>query len=177
MWDQINLSCQRRLDIFSAILAMIALFGMPTAAAAQDSADSSAVILQPLELVNTSDLEFGSIIVGNTGGTVVIDPNNDNRTLSASLVAGSQNGAAAQFLTFGGPLQFVFVSRGPLPVLTRDGGTETMNVTNLQLNGPVFRFLDAAGVLDLRVGGTLVVNANQAPGTYRGTFQINVTYF
>jgi hypothetical protein len=52
-----------------------------------------------------------------------------------------------------------------------------MNVSGLTLNGPTFRFLDEAGVLDLRVGGTLQVGANQAPGTYRGTFQINVTYF
>jgi hypothetical protein len=52
-----------------------------------------------------------------------------------------------------------------------------MNVSGLTLNGPTFRFLDEAGVLDLRIGGTLQVEANQASGTYRGTFQINVTYF
>lgn len=150
---------------------------LPGQALAQDTADSSAVVLQPLELVNLSDLEFGSIVAGDTAGTVTIAATDDSRTLSGGLVGGSRDGAAARFLTFGGPLQFIFVSRGPLPVLTRDGGTETMNVSSLILNGPTFRFLDAAGVLDLRVGGTLQVNADQAPGNYRGTFQINVTYF
>ncbi len=52
-----------------------------------------------------------------------------------------------------------------------------MNVTVLTLNGPTLRFLSAAGLLDLRVGGTLAVKANQAEGDYSGTFQIIVTYF
>ncbi|WP_438728859.1 DUF4402 domain-containing protein [Parasphingorhabdus sp. DH2-15] len=163
--------------LFAAILVAILSLTLSGKARAQDTADSSAVVLQPLELVNTTDLEFGSLIAGNTAGTVTINAADDGRTLSGNLVGGSQNGAAARFLTFGGPLQFIFVSRGPLPVLTRDGGSETMNVSALTLNGPAFRFLGAAGVLDLRVGGTLQVNADQAPGTYRGTFQINVTYF
>lgn len=160
-----------------ALLAAFACFLLPNHAFAQENADSSAVVLQPLELVNVSDLEFGSIITNNNAGTVTISATNDDRTFSGGLIGGTQDGAAARFLTFGGPLQFIFVSRGPLPVLTRDGGTETMNVSGLTLNGPTFRFLDAAGVLDLRIGGTLQVPANQAPGTYRGTFQINVTYF
>jgi hypothetical protein len=32
-------------------------------------------------------------------------------------------------------------------------------------------------VLDLRVGGTLAVAANQLAGTYSGNFDITVTYF
>jgi Domain of unknown function (DUF4402) len=74
-------------------------------------------------------------------------------------------------------LQTLQVNRGPLPVLNRAGGGATMNVTGLTLNGPVTRFLNAAGVLDLRVGGTLAVGANQLSGSYSGTFQIIVTYF
>jgi hypothetical protein len=47
----------------------------------------------------------------------------------------------------------------------------------LTLNGPTLRFLNAAGLLDLRVGGTLDVTANKLAGDYSGTFDIIVTYF
>lgn len=112
-----------------------------------------------------------------TGGTITINPNTDARTTTGGVTAAGGTPQAAQFYTYGGPLQTVQVNRGPLPVLTRVGGGATMNVTGLTLNGPTLRFLNAAGLLDLRVGGTLNVTANKLPGSYIGTFQIIVTYF
>ncbi|MEO1046216.1 MAG: DUF4402 domain-containing protein [Pseudomonadota bacterium] len=164
-------------QLIAAALAAASFCATGTAAQAQERADAQAVTLRPLSLVNLSDLEFGSMISGNSTGTVVVNASTDARTVSGGVTAGSSGGAAARFLTFGGPLQFIFVTRGPLPVLTRDGGSETMRVDQLTLNGPTFRFLNEAGVLDLRVGGRLRVGANQTPGTYRGTFEITVTYF
>lgn len=145
--------------------------------AADDSADSEAVVVTPLSLVNTSDLEFGALLSGATAGTVTINPNNDARSTTGGVIAAGSGGQAAQFLTYGGPRQFIFVTRGPLPVLDRIGGGGSMSVSQLTLNGPVFRFLNSAGLLDLRVGGRLQVGANQAPGVYEGDFQITVTYF
>lgn len=166
-----------RYHLSAALLGAASLFATGTVAHAQERADAQAVTLQPLSIVNLSDLEFGSLIAGDSSGTVVINPANDARTTSGGVTAGSTGGAAARFLTFGGPLQFISITRGPLPVLRREGGTETMNVNQLTLNGPTFRFLNEAGLLDLRVGGRLIVAANQAPGQYSGTFEITVTYF
>lgn len=161
----------------AAMASAVALGHSGAANAADDTADSEAVIVTPLSLVNTSDLEFGSLLAGPSAGTVVINPNNDARTVTGGPIGVGSGGQAAQFWTYGGPLQFVFVTRGPLPILNRTGGGGSMNVSNLTLNGPVFRFLNAAGLLDLRVGGTLQVGASQAPGLYEGDFQITVTYF
>ncbi|MEM1132235.1 MAG: DUF4402 domain-containing protein [Pseudomonadota bacterium] len=166
-----------RTRLYAAALMAVLFFAIGTAAHAQERAEAQAVTLQPLSIVNLSDLEFGTLISGDSAGTVVINPNNDNRTVSGGVTGGANGGAAARFLTYGGPLQFIFVTRGPFPVLTREGGSETMNVDLLTLNGSTFRFLDEAGLLDLRVGGRLNVGANQAPGRYSGTFEITVTYF
>lgn len=84
---------------------------------------------------------------------------------------------AAPFYTYATGHQTLQVTRGPLLVLNRAGGGATMNVTQLTLNGPVLRVIGAAGLLDLRVGGTLAVAANQMDGTYSGVFNITVTYF
>jgi hypothetical protein len=64
-----------------------------------------------------------------------------------------------------------------------------MTVTNITINGdpdliPIQsnpnweRFLigSANGIFIFRVGGTLNVNPNQAPGVYTGTFDIRLDY-
>lgn len=160
-----------------ALSALTMLSMSSNAFAANEPTAGQANIVQRLSLLNTADLDFGSFFPGATGGTVVINANTGNRATTGSVVTVGGGNNAAQFLTIGGPSTLLLVQRGPLPVLTRFGGTETMNVTGLTLNGPVFRFLGADGLLDLRVGGTLAVGANQAAGFYSGTFDIIVTYF
>lgn len=145
--------------------------------AATATGNSEAVLLRPLSIVNTDDLDFGTLLRGATAGTVVIDPFTDARSTTGGVTAAGGAPLAARFVTYGGPLQTLQVNRGPLPVLTRIGGGATMNVTQLTLNGPTLRFLSAAGIVDLRVGGTMNVAANQLEGTYTGTFTIIVTYF
>ncbi|SIO14884.1 protein of unknown function [Parasphingorhabdus marina DSM 22363] len=159
------------------IFALVALTTAPAAFAQSASAEGRAIALAPLSLVNVTDLEFGTMISGPAPGTATVNPFTGARSTTGGVTGASNDSSAARFVTYGGPLQFIFVTRGPLPVLTRDGGTETMNVSGLTLDGSTFRFLNAAGVVDLNVGGTLQVGADQEPGTYRGTFDITVTYF
>lgn len=147
------------------------------AAAQPTMAQAQAITLKPLSLINLTPLKFGGVIAGTAAGKVIVDPDNDARSTTGGVTAAGGGPAAARFLTYGGPLQFVQVNRGPLPVLTRTGGTQKMNVDNLTLNGPVNRFLNGAGLLDLRVGGQLAVKANQTPGEYTGNFLIYVTYY
>jgi Domain of unknown function (DUF4402) len=160
----------------TAIVVLAMLAGTPAFAATTNS-NAKAITLRPLSIINLSDLDFATNISGTTAGTVVIDPTTDARSVTGGVVAAGGTPQAAQFYTYGGPLQTLQVFRGPLPILNRAGGGATMNVTGLTLNGPTTRFLNAAGLLDLRVGGTLAVGANQMSGSYSGTFQIIVNYF
>ena len=157
-----------------------ALFAAATPGAALSATASTAakaITLRPLSLLKLRDLDFATNISGATNGTIIIDPTTDARTTTGGVTAAGGTPQAAQFYTYGGPLQNVQVNRGPLPVLNRVGGGGTMNVTGLTLNGPTLRFLNAAGLLDLRVGGTLNVTANKLAGDYSATFDIIVTYF
>lgn len=158
-------------------LALAGLLSATPAFAAGSAGTSTVVTLRPLSIVNITELDFGVLASGTTAGTVVINPTNDARTVTGGVIAAGGTPNAGKFYTYGGPLQYVQVNRGPLPVLNRAGGGGSMNVTQLTLNGPTLRYLDTAGLLDLRVGGTLAVGANQANGDYSGTFQIIVTYF
>jgi len=56
------------------------------------------------------------------------------------------------------------------------GGTETMTLSNFTLEGLDKRAVAARVAFDFRVGGTLSVAANQADGTYVGTFDVSIQY-
>jgi len=156
---------------------MLAVAFASPAKAAGAASTANAITLRPLSILNITELDFGSIAAGTAAGTVVIDPTTDARSTTGGVTPAGGTPNAGKFYTYGGPLQTVQVNRGALPVLSRAGGGATMNVTQLTLNGPTLRFLDSAGLLDLRVGGTLAIGANQLAGSYSGTFQIIVTYF
>ncbi len=145
--------------------------------AATQSGTAKVITLKPLSIVKLRDLEFGTLASGTTAGTVVIDPTTDARVTTGGVLAAGGAPQAAQFYTYGTGNLILQVTRGPLPVLNRAGGGASMNVTQLTLNGPTLRVLNAAGLIDLRVGGTLAVAANQIDGVYAGTFDITVTYF
>ena len=145
--------------------------------AAATTAPAKAVTLRPLSIVNTEDLDFGTMVAAATAGTVVIDPFTAARTKTGGPLLAGGSPRTGQFVTYGGPLQTLQVNRGPLPVLNRVGGGATMSLTQLTLDGPTTRFLNAAGVVELNIGGTLAINANQLAGDYAGTYQIIVTYF
>lgn len=147
------------------------------AQAATQSGTAKVITLKPLSIVKLRDLDFGRLASGTTAGTVVIDPTTDARSTTGGVLAAGGAPLAAQFYTYATGNQTLQVTRGPLPILNRAGGGASMNVTQLTLNGPVLRVIAAAGLLDLRVGGTLAVAANQMDGTYSGNFDITVTYF
>jgi len=161
----------------TACLFAIALAVPCGVQAATQSTSARAITLRPLSIVKLRDLDFGRLMSGTTAGTVVIDPNNDARTTTGGVTAAGGTPLAAQFYTYATGNQALQVTRGPFPVLTRAGGGATMTLTQLTLNGPVLRVIGAAGLLDLRVGGTLAVAANQLDGAYVGNFDITVTYF
>lgn len=162
--------------IATALVCAAALVGAPAYAASQPGT-ATVVTLKPLSIVKLRDLDFGVMVAGATAGTVTLDPTTDLRTTTGGTTAAGGTPRAAQFYTYGTANLVLQVTRGALPVLTRSGGGGTMSVTQLTLNGPTTRVLNSAGLLDLRVGGDLAVGANQAGGTYSGTFQITVTYF
>ena len=91
----------------------------------------------------------------------------------------------AQFNASGTPNAVTTFSMTPGTITVRRvSGTETMtiNVVRLSAAGGTpqtinrNRTLPASGVLPFAVAGRLNVRANQVPGTYSGTFTINVNY-
>lgn len=158
-------------------LCAISLASIPGTAWAQSATgQGEAVVVRPLSLVNTEDLRFGSLIAGGTGGGAVI-----SQTSGARMVTGGATGAPSDF----GPAQFVaaglaniiaIISVNNSTTINRVGGGASMAVADIATNRAAITLLPPGGVLDINVGGRLIVGANQMPGDYAGTFTLTVIY-
>jgi hypothetical protein len=159
-------------------LAWSVLAGAP-ALAASVTASVELKVVQPFTIARTADLAFGALVPGSTGGTVTIDPASGSRTVAGSVTAVGSGYGAAHFATAGEPNQHINVKLPRQPVtLTRIGGGATMTADAFARSGtpPNAVRLDAGGQFDFYVGATLDVGASQPPGTYVGTFDVEVTY-
>jgi hypothetical protein len=146
--------------------------------AASPAASATAALVTPLSVILKDDLVFGYLSPPTTGtGTAVIDPNSGLLTTTGGVLSLGGNPHPAQFI---GAAQGAVVVNIKLPngiiTLTRAGGTQTMNLTNLTLQGQSKRTLARLESFTFNVGGTLTVAANQAPGTYTGTFDVQIQY-
>ncbi len=156
--------------------AIIAAFSASPALAAGASGPAEAVLISPLSLVNTEDLDFGTLISGALPGTATIDASTGARSVTGGVVAAGGTPKRAEFVGIGTVGLLTLVSMSPSPILTNGSGG-TMPTALVMEGGTGLRLLPGTGVQTFRVGGTLTVGGSQAVGTYSGTFTVTVTYF
>jgi hypothetical protein len=183
-------------------LALVCLIVAAPAAAQTKSpraatARAKAVVLTPLTLLKTADLNFGRIIARNVAGTVEV--NSTTGVCTYTVVSGIGTCAAAQFAGRANNGTTVRISLVSNTNLTGPGQTmvlDTIKVSGLagttftgngNSNGQGlglsagngnqrYSINSSSGIFNFGIGGTLRVNANQAPGVYRGTVTISVQY-
>jgi hypothetical protein len=161
----------------SLVVAMAMLVMPGTAWAATASATATVVTVRPLTLVKTDDLSFGSLIPSATAGTVKIDPTTDARTATGGVTVAGGTSSAAKFVALGLVNIYSNVTLPTSITLDRAGGGASMTVSAITTNGSATRLFPGTSILDVRVGGTLNVAANQQEGDYVGQFTVTVIYF
>lgn len=157
----------------------------PSPAASQVTGDAAIHMLRPLGLIESQAMDFGRLTSSSTPGTVLLNPVTDARTAAGGVTLLSGGGEAAEFLGVATTFRLVSFSYPTTITLTRQGGTETMDVTNVTpapgwFNfgaGFMLRFTGANTVIPARLGGTLQVGADQAAGIYTGTYNVTLNYF
>lgn len=161
------------------------------AQAATTTGSSTAVVVTPLSLVKSKDLDFGRIAPRPTAGTITLDPVAQTCVATGGLIhAGTCQ--AAEFVGMGVRRMTVRISVPTTVTITGPGAP--MTITNFTLatspdlafiggngnglgNGNRrYRIQPTSGIFDFRVGGRLNVGANQAGGKYTGTFSVTVQY-
>jgi hypothetical protein len=160
-----------------------------SAPARADSAvvDAQVAIVERGEFIKVEDLHFGAVIPSGTAGTVVVTPAGGRTATGGVTLYGNahhpaefagrkpNNGNAPVRIRVGSNTIQLTGPGAPMTVRLFRGNTNpttafTINPRNYQVNPTT------AGAFELRVGATLDVNANQAPGTYTGTWTLTLDF-
>jgi hypothetical protein len=166
------------------ILALLAALALPAASYAappqlflpNKNATSTAKIVLPAQITKLFDMDFGFVTVTGAGTAILNSSSGAVTTTGGVLFAGGLP-HAAQFEAVS-PSKTVVHIRLPKKAvtLTRISGTETMTVDGWNLNGVDTRNVVSHETFAFAIGGTLHVAANQAEGTYTGTFDVTIDY-
>jgi hypothetical protein len=171
----------KRLRILLPCTSAALLLGAPAplfAVTPPSESQAGAIILKPLSLIKKTDMDFGTLITSAAAGTATIDPVTGAVTTAGGVTEVPGTPTSAGIFMGAGSRNAPYQIRIPNKptTLTRSGGTETMTVSNWTLDGQTNRKIGANEAFQFGVGGQLTVAANQAPGTYVGTFNVTVHY-
>lgn len=149
------------------------------------AASAQAAIIDVHGLVNTHKLDFGTIIPGNTTGTVVIAPDGTRSRTGGAVLAGGTP-AAAQFYAYSrrNTTATLWLGANTITLTRAGGGTMTVNTFTISSTPPsaistthtTFTLNTPNGIFPFSIGATLHVGVHQTPGTYTGTFTVNIQY-
>ena len=151
-----------------------------------------------LSIINNKSLAFGSLIAGS-GGTVTIapsssDPGTRTKTGGVVLMSNSPTYQQGSFTVKCVPtpplnldcLLTLSYSIHPVSGITLTSGANSMSVGSFLPYSVNNSGSSSTGVLPLlnlfsnsdtlKVGATLTVGSNQAPGNYSGTYSVTVAY-
>jgi hypothetical protein len=168
-----------RLNICLAALAATLVAATP-AVAQQRTASGTAkgTVLSPLSLVNSGDLDFGTVASTNVAGTVAVDADTGLRSVTGGVVPVPSTPTLARFDGLGQAGQTVVLSLTPPTGNVLVSGTNSVTVNSMTLdNGnATTRVIGSGGNFSVYVGGNFGIAANQANGTYSALFALTADY-
>lgn len=178
----IEKAAMRTSAFFAAAMVCVCL--STPAYADVERAQSQVGVVTRLSFIQTEELSFGQIFASNASGTITVAPSGvRSRTGGVTLTGNTHH--TAIFAGFGQPNQRVQISLGSNSIFLTGPGTRMRAHTFVIGSTPtavltttprVFRIATPSGGFAFPVGATLDVNANQTPGTYRGTWTITLNY-
>jgi len=163
--------------IFALTIAILGITAVTSFAqnTASATASASGTIVTPIAITKNVDLNFGNIASG-TAGTVTLEASAAaSRTASTGITLPANTGTvtAAKFTVTGAAgYAYTFTVPSTATTITRQSGTETMTVDNFTSNAGT---TITGGSVEVYVGATLHVGANQVAGVYTSATPFTVT--
>jgi hypothetical protein len=156
------------------ILALIALsLGLipHNGLAGSQTGHAAVAIGQFISVFENTAMSFASILPTAAGGNVVLSTAGGLTAPGGFVLVGTPNAGVFNAVSFAG---FPAVVTFGGSVTLADGAGHTMTLGSFATNAPAN--FNGSGNLPFNVGATLTVGANQAPGTYIGTYTVTVNW-
>lgn len=144
------------------------------------TAEARGVVLQPLTLTKTADLDFGTVVASSTAGTVTIDPDDGTRSVTGGVTeVPSYPGQRALFEGAGTAGQQVLLTLAAPTVListTNSADKVTVDSMTLDSGNATTRTIDSTSAFAVGVGGVFGIAADQPNGKYVAQFDLTADY-
>ena len=151
------------------------ILGLSTSSFAQSTsgaATASATLLVPISIAKTTDMNFGTLAVSATAGTVALDyANGVTSTGGVKLFGGTPSTAS---FTVTGEGNKTFSISYPTTITLAGSTSGSLIVDNIICDKGAIGTLES-GSLVLKVKGILNVPANSVAGTYTNSNDLKVT--
>ena len=164
-------------------IALALLAGIITTrvnAQASVSASMFAQVIAALTATETSQLSFGKFSPQTNGGEIHLSPQGVRSVSGNVILSGGGHSAGGFIITGEDQATFSITLPAGQSVLTNNGGTKTMIVTNWEsIPAPgIGAGVLSGGTQEVKVGATLLVGSmNDNPvGIYTGTYIITFAY-
>jgi len=163
------------LKLAAVLMAGTGLAAVSTSQAWAASANSNAdaEIVAPIGISNTTGMNFGRVAPTAVAGTVVLDTASSRTPTNVDLLTGGTV-SAATFAVTGDASETYSITLPASATIT--SGANNMTVDSFTHDAGGSPALDGTGNDSFNVGATLNVGANQAAGSYTGTFAVTVDY-
>jgi len=164
------------IKILAIAVVTLSFAGTVQAQTATATSNAAAVIIAPLSITNTAGLHFGTIMRSAALGPVTVATDGTrSSTGGGTLSALAPLHSVATFDLEGESGNDVIITLPASTTITN--GTQTMLVDNFVSDPDDTNPVTLGGTPTvLSVGATLNVAANQASGTYTGTFDVSINY-
>ncbi|WP_324805942.1 DUF4402 domain-containing protein [Sphingomonas sp. LY29] len=170
-----------------AATAALALFATPAFAQSTPGTDTATaeargLVLQPLTLTKVTDLDFGTILASTVAGTVTINADTGNRSVTGGITQVASNaGSRATFAGAGTPAQRVVLKLAPPTgnlLVSTSNVADTIAVSSMVFDtaNTTTRTIGTDGTFLVGVGGTFAIAANQPNGLYKADFNVTADY-
>src|SRR5665647_1337739 len=153
----------KKILLFSVMLIAFAS-GIFAQSTDTEQTTATATIVGPLALTKVSDMNFGTIAVTGTAGTVVLGTDNSRTAVGPALVPPAA-GVAASFTVSGDGNRTFAITLPANGTVTLISGGNSMAANTFVHNAGASPALNA-GTAAFTVGATLSVGAAQASGIY-----------
>lgn len=146
-----------------------------SAQAATDNANATATVVTTLTIATATNLVYGNLAPGASGGTLVMSPAGVRSTTGTVITYSSTFNAASFNVAGTADATYAITLPSNGTVTLSDGGANTMAVNDFTSN-PSGTGTLTGGAETLYVGATLTVGSGQAAGSYSTTFDVTVDY-
>jgi len=161
-------------SLYSFLLAVFLCCNAYSQASAAANVNARAVVVDPIKITKSVDLNFGNVIAGYNQGTITLSPDGI-RTANGVQISNAVPGevSAAEAVVTHGEYNYSITLPESLTLFNESNPNQIMLINQFQVTP--LPGISNLGDDILKIGATLNLEANQLPGYYTNSAGFNVT--